>query len=201
MPAGFSEEEQTRIRQDLLRQGEQIFARQGVRKTTIDQLTGAAGIAKGSFYRFFPTKEALFIAILDDIERRERTRIREILEITESNDPTALARLIFETAAKVVERHPVLAVVLDHGEFAAIARRVPPEVLESHFDADTDFVAGLITEGQAEGLFRNDDPAVLAGVFRALFLVAMQREIIGVKIFPRVMEWLIHAVTSAALSR
>ncbi|GAB6089972.1 hypothetical protein JCM12856_15650 [Spirochaeta dissipatitropha] len=40
----------------------------GVQKTTIDELAAAAGIAKGSFYRFFQSKEELALEILADWE-------------------------------------------------------------------------------------------------------------------------------------
>ena len=41
-----------------------IFLLQGVEKVTIDDIVKAAGVAKGSFYRYFADKEALVAAIL-----------------------------------------------------------------------------------------------------------------------------------------
>ena len=36
-----------------------------MKKTSVDQLTKAVGIAKGSFYKFYESKEMLFFAVLD----------------------------------------------------------------------------------------------------------------------------------------
>ena len=38
-----------------------------MKKTSVDQLTKAVGIAKGSFYKFFESKEMLFFAVLENI--------------------------------------------------------------------------------------------------------------------------------------
>ena len=41
-----------------------LFLLQGVEKVTIDDIVKAAGVAKGSFYRYFADKEALVAAIV-----------------------------------------------------------------------------------------------------------------------------------------
>ena len=38
-----------------------------MKKTSVDQLTKAVGIAKGSFYKFYESKEMLFFAVLEGI--------------------------------------------------------------------------------------------------------------------------------------
>ena len=62
MPKAFSEEEKARIRERLLEAGRKRFTRYGLKKTTIEELAGAARIAKGSFYLFFDSKEELYVA-------------------------------------------------------------------------------------------------------------------------------------------
>lgn len=51
--------EQLHIRKRLRESGRRLFATFGVVKTSIDQLTREAGIAKGSFYKFHDSKERL----------------------------------------------------------------------------------------------------------------------------------------------
>ena len=38
-----------------------------MKKTSVDQLTKAVGIAKGSFYKFYESKEMAFFAVLESI--------------------------------------------------------------------------------------------------------------------------------------
>ena len=40
-----------------------LFARQGYRKTTVDEIVAAAGISKGLFYHYFENKKTLYIAL------------------------------------------------------------------------------------------------------------------------------------------
>ena len=64
MPRAFTQSETAEIEEALRRAAENCLARYGVRKTTVDELARSAGISKGSFYRFHPSKEALFFHTL-----------------------------------------------------------------------------------------------------------------------------------------
>src|ERR1043165_445263 len=62
MAIPFPADEQPRIHSLLLDAGEELFASQGLKKTSLDELVAPAGVAKGSFYAFFDRKEALYAA-------------------------------------------------------------------------------------------------------------------------------------------
>jgi AcrR family transcriptional regulator len=59
----------------LLRVATEAFNRLGYAEVTVDELCGAAGLAKGSFYRYFPSKEALFCAVADDLAERLASQV------------------------------------------------------------------------------------------------------------------------------
>ena len=59
----FSEEKNEIIRQELLAEARRCAVTLGMRKTSVEQLTEAAGVSKGSFYKFFDSKELLFFAV------------------------------------------------------------------------------------------------------------------------------------------
>ena len=63
----FTEEQNEKIRNDLICEARHCGITIGMRKTSVEQLTNAAGISKGSFYKFFDSKELLFFAVLEDI--------------------------------------------------------------------------------------------------------------------------------------
>ena len=63
----FSDFETEQIRRALLREARRCAVTLGMRKTSVEQLTQAVGISKGSFYKFFASKELLFFALLEDI--------------------------------------------------------------------------------------------------------------------------------------
>ena len=63
----FTEQKNAMIRKDSLDEALRCAVTIGMRKTSVEQLTEAVGIAKGSFYKFFPSKELLFFAVLENI--------------------------------------------------------------------------------------------------------------------------------------
>ena len=63
----FSEEQNESIRKELIREARHCGVTIGMRKTSVEQLAEAVGISKGSFYKFFDSKELLFFAALEDI--------------------------------------------------------------------------------------------------------------------------------------
>ena len=69
MPRRFNSEEETRILETLHAAGRANIGSRGVRKTTVEELARAAGIAKGSFYRFYASKEELALTLLAEWER------------------------------------------------------------------------------------------------------------------------------------
>jgi AcrR family transcriptional regulator len=52
-------------RERLIRTGRELFGERGYDATSIESILDAAGVARGALYHHFPTKEALFDAVLD----------------------------------------------------------------------------------------------------------------------------------------
>lgn len=63
MPTAFTEEESKRIRQELILAGICLSRELGLQKMSVEKLTAAVGIAKGSFYIFFDSKEDFILEI------------------------------------------------------------------------------------------------------------------------------------------
>jgi len=60
--------EQRRL--SILQAARAVFARQGYASTGVDDIAGQAGIAKGTIYLYFPSKEAIYLAaVLEDWRR------------------------------------------------------------------------------------------------------------------------------------
>lgn len=52
-----------RRREELLDAAQQLFLDKGIAGTSIDDIASAAAVAKGTFYLYFPSKEALLAAV------------------------------------------------------------------------------------------------------------------------------------------
>ncbi len=56
MPKAFSDHEKEMIHSQMREKGKALFEKQGLKKTSVDELTEAVGISKGAFYLFYESE-------------------------------------------------------------------------------------------------------------------------------------------------
>lgn len=69
MPIAFTEEEMTKLRHELMLAGIRLSRELGLQRMSVEKITSAVGIAKGSFYIFFDSKEDFILEIADYANR------------------------------------------------------------------------------------------------------------------------------------
>jgi AcrR family transcriptional regulator len=194
MPRAFTDTERVAIRERLLAAGQRLFAQRGIRATTVDQLARAAGISKGAYYLFYPSKEALFFAIVEEVETTMQTRLAA--RVAEA--PQDALRLLMRASLNARLENPLFDVAISE-EAVAVMRTMSPEDREAFLRRDVDMtesIAGLLA---AAGVPVSVSPQLLAGLLRALVFIGMHREDIGAETAPAVEDFLVDAL-SAALS-
>ena len=67
-------------REVILRTATKVFFENGFEKTSVKMILSEANIVTGSFYHFFPSKEALFEAVVEEFLKDYSLRVRAILE-------------------------------------------------------------------------------------------------------------------------
>ena len=63
-PKSLTAQEKALQRERLFMKGRELLAIYGIRKTSVQDITKAANMAKGSFYQHFESKEALFFEVI-----------------------------------------------------------------------------------------------------------------------------------------
>jgi AcrR family transcriptional regulator len=196
MPRAFLPDERERIEARLLETGRRLFERQGLRKTNVAELAAAAGIGKGSFYLFYPSKEALFMAISDRFEQQLKSAFTAELDAMRKRgaDTLTLLRRYFALHFEAFERHPFLALLTDRAELEPLLMRVGPERFAAERERDAIFFAELIATWQREGLVDPDlDPRAISALSRAVLALIHGRELIGDDDWPGMVELIIDA--------
>jgi AcrR family transcriptional regulator len=192
MPRAFTETERSAIRERLLAAGQDLFARRGIRATTVDQLARAAGISKGAYYVFYPSKEALFFAIVEDVETRMQARLEEQVVAAPEN----ALRLLVRASLRARLENPLFDVAISE-EAVAVMRTMSPDEQAAFLRRDIDMtesIAGLLAES---GVPVNASPELLAGLLRAMVFVGMHRDDIGIEAAPAVEDFLVDALSAA----
>lgn len=177
MPKPFTDEERDHVRQRLRAAAAERVARIGYRRTTVGDLARAAGISKGAFYSFYDSKEALFVEILKDEEVRQRQDLRAAAAL--DGEPADVLRAVFGCLRSAVADHPLLRVLADPEETAALFRHLPPGFLEEAQADDDRWFGELFGELAERGVVDPAQIPVLVALPRLIFAVARGREWLG----------------------
>ena len=89
-------------RDRLLAAASRLFTEAGIQATGVDAIIEAAGVAKATFYRHFPSKDDLVVAWLRDSRTRWFDRLRATAHAS-SADPREEILLFFEAVARWLE--------------------------------------------------------------------------------------------------
>ena len=92
MPKIFSEEDRENIRIHLLQNGRSMLEKKSYNSISVADLALESGIAKGTFYNFFPSKEAFFYEVMLLIRDENR---KEILQLAENPSKEALVEMLY----------------------------------------------------------------------------------------------------------
>ena len=104
MAVGFTTKERESITEALLRAAGRHAALSGMKKTSVDELCAEAGISKGAFYSFYPSKEHLFLTVMErwqeEISRQAEAALRQAGKL---NGPQRAA-LMMKTACRAMRK-------------------------------------------------------------------------------------------------
>ncbi|MBG7604442.1 MAG: TetR/AcrR family transcriptional regulator [Actinobacteria bacterium] len=150
-------------KQQLLDAAAELFADRGYAATRIADICQSAGVAKGLFYWYFPTKSALFAELVRTMRLRlRRTQAQAMDPLTD-----AVTRISQGAAASVqfMAENAAYFALLD------VERSDPTiaDVLKEGASVYLEDVCRLVEEGQRAGLIPDDKSDLLAvGVLGAV---------------------------------
>ncbi|MBX5204684.1 TetR/AcrR family transcriptional regulator [Rhizobium sp. NZLR1] len=138
-----------------------LFAENGFANTKLDDVARRAGVAKGTLYRYFDTKEALFRAVVQHL----LTNHLEVVEKAGKAFEGSLAEfvpMLLKRAAQSLgdDRLPGLARVM-----LAEGRAFPDLAAVWHDELAArmlDLIAGMVAKAQDRGEVRPGDPRLYA---------------------------------------
>lgn len=192
MPKAFSEHEKDAIRAQLRQRGKKFFEKQGIKKTSVDELAQAARISKGAFYLFYASKEELFMDILEGLEADFRKRIFDFSISPKKNARQLLAKL-FKDALLTWDEYPLLK-NFSMTDYEYLARKLPAQRIRAHANRDDDFVNEFVQKIKREGITIKASPRVISNLMKSLFFVGLHRDDLGTEAYRESMEILADLV-------
>ncbi|MCK6547928.1 TetR family transcriptional regulator [Myxococcota bacterium] len=141
----------------------EVFAEKGFFGARVAEIAEAAGVADGTIYLYFKSKDDILIAIFEEKMAEILVRFHALLD--EHDEPEAKMRRYVTEHLRLVAEQPELMQVLtvELRQSARFMKEYSPQAFGKYLA----LVGGILEEGQKKGLFRrNLDPAVFR---RALF--------------------------------
>ena len=145
-------------RKRILESALSLFREKGFDQVSIDEITSAAGVSKGSFYTYFQTKSDIIIEefrLIDDYYQKKESAIMR--------SPEAVSRLIAFTKYQLDYIHKNLGFrtlsILYINQMSAFYDQ---KILANRERTLVRLVSKIIADGQASGHIRQGDPIELA---------------------------------------
>ena len=189
----FTDTERIMISERLRAAAKQTVPRLGIRGTNVENLSRQAGISKGAFYRFFPSKERLIIELLLAVETEVR---QQLLDFVDRPDLPPQARIseFLRFIFGLLDEHPILRLLSDPDEAAALFRSVPQDELKARMADDDRFFVEMYRRWRRKGWIAKVDPMVFASLPRVAMGIAQERGAMGEERYRQVVKLIIESV-------
>jgi TetR/AcrR family transcriptional regulator len=143
-------------RRQLIAEAIKLFGQRGYEATTLDSVAEAAGVRKQSLLYYFPTKDALFDACVDDMSARVSAALEKALEGIEDDDdpPAHVIHAIFKLAQEAPDFPGFMREASWRGQeivqrFSGVMDPLRKRALQ------------FLERGMASGKYRRQDPILL----------------------------------------
>jgi AcrR family transcriptional regulator len=115
------------------------FGEKGFHEASVSSITRRAGVALGSFYTYFDSKEALFRALVQDMSENVRTSARAAL--APGMNAIAIERAALTAFLRFAREHKEIYRIIDEAEF------VDPASYRTHYETVAERIAARLARG------------------------------------------------------
>lgn len=135
-----------RTRRALLDAAAAEFAADGFHLASISAITRRAGVALGSFYTYFDSKDAIFRALVSDMSEQVRDHVAPAIRV--AGDGVDRERAGLESFLAFVRTHKEIYRIIDEAEF------VDPASFRRHYATTAERIAQRLREAADRGEVR-----------------------------------------------
>lgn len=196
MPKSYSEQEREYIRKRLKEEAAKCLARYGVRRTTVDEIVKRVNIPKGTFYLFYQSKELLlFEVIQEQHEIINRKLYQAVLGLADTGFTAENITDVIFQFFKMTEEMLILK-TLDLSEVELLVRKLPQEIVEEHFQNDTDTIEKMLALLPVK---KEMDSKVISAAFHAIYYATLHKAEIGEEQYDEALRTLIYGVITQVI--
>ena len=132
----------------ILDAAQEEFGDRGFSDSSIVGITTRAGVALGTFYTYFDSKEAVFQALVRDMSAQVRDHVAPALK--EASDALDAERRALESFLRFAREHRDVYRIIDEAEF------VEPAGFREHYETTASRIPARLTVGRKAGQISKD---------------------------------------------
>lgn len=176
-------------KENLLQSAKELFSSKGFKDTSVSEITQKAGVATGTYYLYYTSKEQLFM----EIYLAENDRLKH--EILQSFDPDGepLQEFLKLMQANIdgMQANPILREWFNQEVFQKIEQKYNEENGLDRMDFMYDYFLDIIRGWQTQGKIRADiESEMIMAIFSTIIVIDLHKDEIGFQYFPKVQEHL-----------
>ncbi len=179
MALPFTPEQRETIRARLMDSARAHALSPGVKKTSLEMLTTDAGISKSSFYKFFDSKEQLFLEVAAQWESQIIASANKALTAAEGKSDKGRAADMVYAAFKTIYSLGIIRFL--HEDLPEVMESLPQADASSHYLSSAKGLFSMLHHAQIH--FTEPDDVVLASI-EILYMSILHINQIGTSFFP-----------------
>ncbi len=137
----------------LLDASAEEFGEKGFHEASVSSITRRAGVALGTFYTYFDSKEALFQALVQHMSGQVKVYAKESVESLKEEgefDALDVEEAALTSFLNFASEHKEIYRIIDESEF------VDPQAYRAHYEGTAERILARLREGAARGELRGD---------------------------------------------
>jgi AcrR family transcriptional regulator len=164
-----------------------IFSTKGFKDTNISEITKRAGMAVGTFYNYYPSKEKLFMDIFLEENEKLKKSCFQSLDLNQS--PLVVVSQMLKLNVEGTRANPILREWYNKGVFEKLEQVYREENGVDGVEFLYDSFLELVTLWQEQGKMRKDiDSKMIMMMFAAIINIDTHKEEIGLEYFPEILH-------------
>ncbi len=179
---------------DIFNFGKELFSSKGFKDTNVSDITKKAGIAVGTFYNYYPSKEKLFIEIY--LKENEKLKNSIMKSVDLDGDPVKVVKEAITLNLKGMNSNPILKEWYNRDLFSKLEKEFYQEGgIVGIYELMNSSTAELIKKWKAEKKIRNDlDNEFILSLFNSVPYIEIHKEEIGICHFPQIIDCLVEFI-------
>lgn len=122
MPKIVTDQERELIKEAIYEKTKQLIKEKGIKVVTVNDIAQAVGIGKGSFYFYYPSREACLFEVLKRFEREMFSRIDRIMSSADTDKEKTIQLL-----KEIFMSKDSLFTAINQLDIEVLLRKLPPE--------------------------------------------------------------------------